>query len=76
MFWQQLLTDKEAHAKWVAKMKDRPRNDHLNDEGIMVVVEEFKKEFQEARASVVWYSYDHVVFDNPLLDESCSGRSY
>ena len=25
MFWQQLLTDKEAHAKWVAKMKDHPR---------------------------------------------------
>ena len=27
-------------------------------------------DIQEARASVVWYSYDHVVFDNPLLDEA------
>ena len=39
MFWQQLLTDKEAHAKWVAKMKGRPRNEHLDDRAIMVVVD-------------------------------------
>ena len=39
MFWQQLLTDKEAHAKWVAKRKGRPRNEHLDDRAIMVVVD-------------------------------------
>ena len=39
MFWQQLLTDKEAHAKWVAKMKGRPPNEHLDDRAIMVVVD-------------------------------------
>ena len=38
MFWQQLLTDKEARAKWVAKVKDL----HLEDKGIMVLVEQVR----------------------------------
>ena len=56
-------------SKWIVKMKARPTNSPMSDEELAVYMNEFKRKFEQEKAQKDYYSYAHVVFDNPLLSE-------
>jgi hypothetical protein len=66
-FWSRLLADKQAMSKWLVKMKNRPANSPISDEQMHTYIDEFTKQYDEDKAQKNYYSYNHVIFDNPLL---------